>query len=109
MIDYKRIVELGKMATKRPWHWATSNSHRRLSNEQQDGKVAYGTKHHRDGTDDIVISECDMLYSEAACNSADIMAQQLMDIGKLERDFDPNLSLRDYRERVLAILERRKG
>jgi len=50
-----------------------------------------------------------MLYSEAACNSADIMAQQLMDIGKLERDFDPNLSLRDYRERVLAILERRKG
>jgi len=53
-------------ATRGPWKWWTSNSHRRLTaGDGQDGGVAYGTEH-RDGCGDIVISESDMAFTESA-------------------------------------------
>lgn len=55
-----------KAATKGPWEWWTSNSHRRLTAEdRQDGGVAYGTSQ-RDGCGDIVIGEADMAFTEHA-------------------------------------------
>lgn len=55
-----------KAATRGPWKWWTSNSHRRLTAEDcQDGGVAYGTSQ-RDGCGDIVINEADMAFTEHA-------------------------------------------
>lgn len=54
-------------AAPRPWRWWTSNSHRRLKSDAVFGDLAYGTKH-KDGVDDIVVSDETMAAIETAVN-----------------------------------------
>lgn len=59
--DLDRLDALERAATKGPWLWATSNSHRRLMVEGgRDGGVAHGDNHPVDRHPDIAISEEDM-------------------------------------------------
>ena len=68
--DYgKRLAAIegrASAATKGPWKWWTSNSHRRLTSEGGHvGGIAYGETQH-DGCDNIVISDADMAFTEHA-------------------------------------------
>ena len=62
--DIAEALRLDREATRGPWRWWTSNSHRRLRAAGAVTRdVAFGTKQ-RDGVDDIVISEEDMALIE---------------------------------------------
>lgn len=65
--ERERDKAICEAATPGPLRWWTSNSHRRLRSDSVPRDVAYGTKH-RDGVDDIVISEQDMAAIENAVN-----------------------------------------
>lgn len=72
------VLERAKRATPLPWHWATSNSMRRLGSEKgPDGDVAWGQTHPIDKTADIAISQRNMDYSESAANHAPLLAESL--------------------------------
>ena len=84
-------------ATRGPWKWWTSNSHRRLTaGDGQDGGVAYGTEH-RDGCGDIVISESDMAFTESAREDVPDM------LAKIEALWNEANHLADDRDRLRFI------
>ena len=64
----KRLADIAareQAATKGPWKWWTSNSHRRLRRPDGGPDIAYGMKQD-DGTDDIIINDADMAFTEHA-------------------------------------------
>lgn len=63
----KTIADRERQATKGPWRWWTSNSHRRLSSDVtgKDGDVACAVVA-GDGMPDISVSQVDMEFIEHA-------------------------------------------
>jgi len=64
-------------ATPEPWHWATSNSYRRLSSARGDGDVLYGSVHPIDGVVDVVGKDADKNFIAAARSREHVLASSL--------------------------------
>ena len=93
-----RLRALLKWATPLPWRWWTSNSLRRLSSDKtgKDGDVGHAIITH-DRLPDIVISEDDQAYSEAACNALPALLDA---IDAVERRADVTLGVAEERGRA---------